>query len=263
MSFLEGIDRPVVAHRGNRAHAPENTIEAFERALTLGPDALEFDVRLSRDGVAMVIHDATVDRTTSGAGAVASLSRQELQSFDAGWSHRSPDGEQRFRETGVTIPTLEATLEALGHVPLIIEVKEERAVAETKRLLARFNLTARVLIGSVHRNVMQHFYGGPYETCASMKDAALLLTRIGWRRTRSRPPFSVLSITPWYEAAVPFPVPVVTLSRIAADLGIPTHVWTINDPVQASRLWRAGISAILSDDIEPIMQARAAAERTR
>ncbi len=256
MSFLASIPRPVIAHRGNRAHAPENTIEAFRRALLLQPDALEFDVRLSRDGVAMVIHDAAVDRTTNGTGAIASLSRAELQQLDAGWNYKSPEGRYAFRGQGVTIPTLEDVLAAVGDVPVIIEVKELRAIAETKRLLSKCRLEERALIGSVHADVMKEFYGGPYATCASMLDAARLLPRaLGLGRGR-RPPFDVLSITPWYQWRVPLPIPVITLSRIAADLGIPTHLWTINSARMATKYWRAGIAAILSDDIVPIQQAR-------
>lgn len=256
MEFLPTITRPVIAHRGNRAHAPENTLEAFRRALLVKPDALEFDVRLSSDGVAMVIHDETVDRTTNGRGAVASLTCAHLQRLDAGWSYRSPRGAAAFRGQGVTIPTLEEVLAAVGTMPVVIEVKEVGAVAETKRLIRAFDLEGRVLVGSVSRDVMAHFYGGPYATCASLMDAARLLSRAITRRRAPAPPFSVLSITPWYPWYVPVPVPVVTLTRIATGLGIPTHVWTINSARQASTLWRVGVSAIVSDDVAPIIEAR-------
>lgn len=256
MRFLPHTPRPVIAHRGNRAHAPENTLPAFERALRVRPDAFEFDVRLSSDGVAMVIHDATVSRTTNGTGAVASMTYAELQRLDAGWSFRSADGEHAFRGQGVTIPTLDDVLSLVGNMPVIIEVKEVRAVAETKRLIEAHGLEERVLVGSVHSDVMAHFYGGPYATCASLMDAARLLPRALTRARDPRPPFDVLSITPWYEWRLPLPVPVLTLTNIATRLGIPTHVWTINDPQEATRLWRAGVTAIVSDDVAPIMRAR-------
>ena len=65
--------RPVVGHRGNSAHAPENTLESFDQAVALGVDALEFDIRLTADGEVVVHHDPTVARTTAGEGAVAAL----------------------------------------------------------------------------------------------------------------------------------------------------------------------------------------------
>ena len=61
--------RPVIAHRGGRARAPENTLEAMQLGIAEGADAIEFDVRLTADGEVVVIHDATVDRTTDGSGA--------------------------------------------------------------------------------------------------------------------------------------------------------------------------------------------------
>src|SRR5690348_17493770 len=76
--------RPVVGHRGNSAHAPENTIESFDQAVALGVDALEFDVRVSRDGIPVVIHDPTLARTVGRRVAVAALSAAELATADAG-----------------------------------------------------------------------------------------------------------------------------------------------------------------------------------
>src|SRR5262245_64980475 len=72
--FSQAAGPAVVAHRGDSAHAPENTIEAFESAIGAGAEVVEFDVRMTADGVAVVMHDADVDRTTDGSGPVRSLS---------------------------------------------------------------------------------------------------------------------------------------------------------------------------------------------
>ena len=255
MKLLDPSARLVVAHRGGRAHAPENTLAAFERAVSLVPDGIEFDVRLAADGVAMVIHDPTVDRTTNGSGPVSSMRCEQLQSLDAGYSFVTPGGALSYRERGVTVPTLESVLVMTSHLPLIIEVKEIAAVAETKRLLARFGLAGNVIVGSVRADVMAAFYGGPYATCAALRDAATLLPAILTRRRTPRPPFDVLSITPRYDG---WPIPVIALARAASRLGIPTHVWTINDARQADRYWRAGITGVLSDDVPMLLQAREA-----
>ena len=82
------LDVPLVfAHRGGSKLRPENTLLSFDHGLSLGADGLEFDVRLSRDGVPMVHHDETLDRTTSGSGPLSSLSADQLQALDAG--HRT------------------------------------------------------------------------------------------------------------------------------------------------------------------------------
>ncbi|MGZ5241412.1 MAG: glycerophosphodiester phosphodiesterase family protein, partial [Caldimonas sp.] len=84
MILLDPQARPVVGHRGNRARAPENTLESFREAVALGADAVEFDLRVSRDGALVVIHDETLERTTDGSGPVALRTVAELKRLDAG-----------------------------------------------------------------------------------------------------------------------------------------------------------------------------------
>lgn len=94
----------VIGHRGLRRHAPENTIAAFEAAAELGVDGVEFDVQLTRDGVPVVLHDETVDRTTDGTGRVDGLTAAELARLDAGsWF------SEGFR--GEPVPTLADVLD--------------------------------------------------------------------------------------------------------------------------------------------------------
>ena len=83
--LLDLSARPVIAHRGASAYAPENTLAAFELAVTQGADALELDVRLSRDGAPVVLHDHTLDRTTNLAGPVRGRTLAELRQADAGF----------------------------------------------------------------------------------------------------------------------------------------------------------------------------------
>jgi len=106
-----------IAHRGASAFAPENTIAAFDEALRLGCPAIEFDVRLAADGVPVVLHDDTIDRTTNGRGRVRDIPSFDLRRFDAGsWMH------PRF--TGTRIPTLEEALRAITPAAApVIELK--------------------------------------------------------------------------------------------------------------------------------------------
>jgi glycerophosphoryl diester phosphodiesterase len=116
-----------IAHRGASAYAPENTMAAFQKAIELGFDYIEFDVRLSKDGELVVIHDADVTRTTNGIGLVNDLTTEELKRLDAGsWFNPSFKGE--------TIPLLSEVLNELGgKIGLLIELKsaeENRAMSE-------------------------------------------------------------------------------------------------------------------------------------
>ncbi|NNL64689.1 MAG: glycerophosphodiester phosphodiesterase, partial [Myxococcales bacterium] len=113
----------VVAHRGGMAEGPENTIEAFRRALASGADVIEMDVRASADGELVVIHDASVDRTTDGSGRVDAMPLSALRSLDAAYRF-SPDGAATpLRGRGVRIPTLAEVLEALPSARVLAEMK--------------------------------------------------------------------------------------------------------------------------------------------
>ena len=96
----------IIAHRGGPTDAPENTLAAFQNAITLGVDWLEFDVQMTKDGSLVVIHDETVDRTTNGAGAVRDLTLKEIRSLDAGQGQKIPTFEevlQLAKTSGVKI----------------------------------------------------------------------------------------------------------------------------------------------------------------
>jgi glycerophosphoryl diester phosphodiesterase len=159
--FLNG------AHRGASAYAPENTLPAFELALTQGAAILEIDVRLTRDEEAVVIHDARVDRTTNGRGEVRQMTLAEIQALDAGsWL-----GEG-WR--GARIPTLRQVLEQFaGRVLIDIDLKggtevrrltaspaSERVVVEdaaVSTLLARKTVEVAARIGALDRVVLSGF----------------------------------------------------------------------------------------------------------
>lgn len=119
----------IVCHRGACLVAPENTFASLEKAIALGADVVEFDVRPSRDGILYVIHDATVDRTTDGSGRVADLLSSELDALDAGsWFAPEFAGQQ--------IPRLDAFLDACkGRIKTYVEIKEGDP-AEIRDMLA-------------------------------------------------------------------------------------------------------------------------------
>ncbi len=138
-----------VGHRGASAYAPENTVAAFEEALRLGAKAVEFDLRLTSDGVPVVLHDETVDRTTSGKGPVAKLSRFELLRLDAGsWMHA--------RFAGTRIPTLDEALLAIGpRARPVIELKVDVPAPVLLAALRKFDLEEEVLVISFEERWLQ------------------------------------------------------------------------------------------------------------
>lgn len=236
--FLDPHARLLVGHRGNSAHAPENTMESLRQAVELGVDAVEFDVRLSRDGVPMLMHDAVLDRTTNRSGPVSQYTVAELREVDAG---------ARFggRYAGAAVPTLEEVLATFRETPAIIEIKEPGAVDAVEAMIRRLQAAERVLIGSVNEAVMRRVYRTGLPSCAAVSDAAMVLPLALMGGTPSRGSYQVLSLTPRYHG---MPVPVTLMAAAARRAGIPTHVWTVNDPSDAVRYWDAGVNAVLSDD---------------
>lgn len=111
--MLQHFPTPIIlAHRGDLAHAPENTIPSFSQAIQKGADGVELDAKLTADGHVIVIHDSTVDRTTNGKGKVASFTLDEIRKLDAGsWF------DSMFANTKV--PLLEEVFETIGKDKLI------------------------------------------------------------------------------------------------------------------------------------------------
>src|SRR5678815_944901 len=108
-SAFFGVTPQVFAHRGGCELGPENTIAAFDIGMSTGADGLELDVHLSVDGVVVVHHDKTLDRTTNGSGPIAARTADELARVDAGYWYKR-GGEYPFRGRGIGVPTLREVL---------------------------------------------------------------------------------------------------------------------------------------------------------
>lgn len=132
----------VIGHRGCAGLEPENTIRAFRRASEIGCAAVELDIRLSKEGHVMVIHDETVDRTTDGSGGVADLTAAEFARLDAGG--------------GDPVPRLAEVFETLGDTGLLfqIELKGRDTEEPVAELVRQFGMVGRVRFTSFfHRRV--------------------------------------------------------------------------------------------------------------
>lgn len=134
----------VIAHRGFSGRYPENTLRSFQEALNLPVDAIELDVRRTKDGVLIVIHDETVDRTTDGKGRVRDMTWSEIQKLDAGfWKGSKFAGER--------IPKLKEALELInGQKVVFLEIKEPDTTEQIVETLRQIDALSWVKIGSFH-----------------------------------------------------------------------------------------------------------------
>jgi glycerophosphoryl diester phosphodiesterase len=235
--LLDTSARPLIAHRGDRAHAPENTLLAFQRAIAAGADAIELDVRVTRDRQVVVIHDETVDRTTNGTGAVATMPLDQLRELDAGRGER--------------IPLLAEVLEQFRATPLIIELKVVEAARPALELVATHHARDRVIFGSFLHAALEAARSAGAFTTASQRELARLLPAAAMRGAPRAVPFQAIAMPPSYYG-VPLPI-----GGYARATNVPVHVWTVNDPNVAQRLRRAGVCGIITDDPAALLRANA------
>ncbi len=230
---------------------------AFEGAAELGIDVLELDVHQASDGVFMVIHDDTVDRTTDGRGRVSELSSLEIAELDAGYNWTTtgtrsdpPDGaEFPYRGQGISVPTLASVLEAFPENLVNIELKQDDAQAgrDLCGLLVEQEARGRVLVVSNYSASIRGFREACPEvaTGASRQEVITfyLLARTGLHRLYT-PPFDALQI-PVAQGNITVVTPGVLAA--ARDRGVQVHVWTINEQAEMERLFGMGVAGIITD----------------
>jgi len=244
------------AHRGDSARAPENTLDAFRRAVEAGAGGLELDVHLTRDGHAVVIHDATLDRTTSGSGPVAGATLEEIRGLDAGHGF-SPDGGRTYpyRGLGLGVPTLAEVLEKFPGVAVNIDIKEiqrgeKEAVLE---VLREAGAEGRALVVSQHHAVVRRvrgLSGGSLPTGASRWEIAVFYLLSALRiEGLLRPDYDALQVPVYYGRLA-----LVTRRFVEAAhaRGVRVDAWTVNDPAEMRRLLDLGVDVIMTDHPETL-----------
>jgi len=247
--MLESFARPVIfAHRGASAHAPENTMAAFELALAQQADAIELDVKLSADGYVIVHHDATVDRTTNGKGPVKDLTLSELRKLDAGSFF-----SEAFK--GQTIPTLEEVFEAVGMRTFInveltnYNTPRDHLVETVCMLVKKHQMQKHVIFSSFFASNLskaRHF----------LPDVPRgLLALGGWLGSWAR---SFGFVFGKYQALHPYlsdstQQQVLRVHRLNRRI----HVWTVNKQEDMRRLFQWGVDGIFTDDPQLAVQVRA------
>jgi glycerophosphoryl diester phosphodiesterase len=249
----------LIAHRGGAGLAPENTMAAFEAAVDLwGADMLEMDVHRSADGRIVVIHDPTVDRTSSGSGAVADLSWDEIREFDAGHHFVDPAGEHSFRGTGVRFSLFEEVLERFPRTRINVEAKARGATGALVELIRRHGATHRVLGAATEEEArgIHHGYEGPSSASRRQLRTAHTLLRLGLGRFHVPDTDALQLPDVWQGRRIVTP----SLVAWAHERNLPLHVWTIDEEEDMHRLLTWGVDGIQTD--RPDRLARILHERT-
>jgi glycerophosphoryl diester phosphodiesterase len=241
----------VIGHRGCAAVLPENTLPAFAHALTLGVDAIECDVRVTRDGVAVVHHDPTTARTCDASLDISASRISELRALNA--AARFGHGCGSIAET--PIPLLDEFLEMTGTLPIIIECKTDASAPVVVQALRRHDAVRRTIIGSFDHQAVSAARVGQVASGASRREMFAMFARAKLGLLPRSAAFRAMCIP---QRAYGLTLPVPDLAAWGRTLAAPisVHVWTVNSVDEARALWRAGVSGVLTDDPGSLIGAR-------
>jgi glycerophosphoryl diester phosphodiesterase len=233
--YLAGPHPRAYAHRGwhvDELAGLENTMAAFRRAVEEGFSYLELDVHATADGVAVVHHDRTLDRTTDGHGPVAATRAVDLARVRV-----------RGREP---VPLLADVLAALPATRVTVELKSATAVGPVLEVLARLDAWDRVCVGGYHEAWLRaaRRLGGSRLFTSMAKASVVGLRLRAWGRP-GPPVRGELAQLPDRFAGIP--VVDADVLRIAHDLGREVHVWTVDDPARMAALLDLGADGLLTD----------------
>ena len=245
--FLNQSGPIASAHRGGAGEAPENTLAAFEIAVTLGYRFLETDAHVTRDGVLVAFHDDRLDRVTDRTGAIAELGIVDVEAADAGYTF-SPDGGSSFpfRGRDIRVPRLEELLMRWPDARINIDPKADRCVEPLVALLDRLGAWERVCIGSFSDRRLRRIRAlSRGRACTSMGPRSVAFARLA--ATSGMMPRLSADCVQVPIRRGPFPIVTERFVRAAHRAGLPVHVWTINDEAAMDHLLDLGVDGIMSD----------------
>lgn len=245
------------AHRGGAKLAPENTIPAFDSGIAHGADGFELDVHLSADGIPVVIHDPTLDRTTDQAGPVRARTMDDLARVDAGYACER-DGTHPFRGQGIGVPTLETVLRRYPSARVIIEMKGGQAelAVEVARVVKRCDAIDRICVGSFNQTAIDALRSASPDiaTGASQEEARWTLHRswVRWPWIGERP-YVAFQVPEWVGR-----MRVVSrrFIRQVHQEGQVVQVWVVDKPEDAARLFDWGVDGLITDRPDVTVPAR-------
>ena len=235
--FLEQDGPLAIAHRGGALDGRENAMAAFARAVELGYRYLETDVQVTADEVLVAFHDDRLDRVTDRTGEIGSLTWREVRAARIGGTD--------------PIPVFADVLASWPNVRVNVDPKSDRAVGPLVRTIRAAGALDRVCIGSFSDRRLRRARAalGP-RLCTSMGPGEVLRLRLaawGLLPRSAVPSGPACAQIPVRRRFVPLAEQ--RLLSCAHELGLPVHVWTVNDPGQMHDLLELGVDGIVSDDI--------------
>jgi glycerophosphoryl diester phosphodiesterase len=251
----------IIGHRGAAAVAPENTLVSFEHALLDGADGIEFDVRLARDGVPVVIHDPTLRRTALTQGRIASFSSTELSEMDAGtWFNLRFPSRAHPLYTQARIPTLAAVFDALQKSDCLLYVEMKCGMSDRAALSAGVASLIRAQDIS-HRVVVESFDLAAIAEIKrldpKLRTAALFDRKLSRPIPSARKMIEQAILCGAEEISLHYSLATPRTVEEARRRGLETVIWTADNPAWVKRAITRGIRAIITNNPARLVDARA------
>ena len=240
----------VIAHRGGMGIWPENTLHAFGRAVAAGVEMIEMDVRSTSDGVLVLMHDSTVDRTTDGTGPVTMFNLEELRGLDAGYNWSSDGGITfPFRDQRVMVPTLEEVFTTMPGLHMSVEIKQDHPSisAPLCALIQKHRMTEKVLVSSSTTSVLDKFRRAcPKVSTSGSDDEARVFSILNlvFLGATYQPGFHVMQV-PEVRSGLRVVTPFFV--ETAHERNLQVYVWAINDDEDIQRMINLGVDGIITD----------------
>lgn len=249
--YFESPGPWLVAHRGGSLLAPENTLPAFERAAALGADAIETDVRLTKDGVVVVFHDEETTRLTGSPGTIEGRTLEEVLRLDAAHAFSS-DGGRTFplRGKGFTVPPLAEALRRHPRMRFNVDAKsDDPALAEgLARTVREAGAEGRVCVGSFHDAQAERLGALLPGVCRFLPQEAatchVLAARSGADGGTCPAGYDLADLPHRMDGFVVVDATVVDYFH---GRGVPVHVWTVDDEEEMRALLSIGVDGIVTD----------------
>lgn len=242
----------IIAHRGASAHAPENTFAAFRRAIEAGADGIELDVRLAKDGVAMVFHDSSLKRVAGRKDKLAHYTSTELRTLDVGsWFNRQmPElADPEFRKE--VVPTLAETLEFLkdfqGLIYIELKCKESDAERLSKAVcdvICGLPMLPKIIVKSFKLSVIPHIKAA----CPDVSTAALFAPKIRNILRKDKHLLDLAEEVGVDELSLHFTLATRKLMKKAARRNLRVTIWTADNPRWIRKGLKLGLNAIITND---------------
>ena len=250
----------IIAHRGASKHAPENTFAAFQRAIDAGADGIELDVRLAKDGVAVVFHDSSLKRIAGRNGKIANYTSIELGLIDAGsWFNRFAPKLADPAYKNESVPTLADTLEFLKDFNGLIYVELKCKETDTERLakavgdvICASKLVPQIVVKSFKLSALPHVK----KFCPAVRTAALFAPKIKNILRKDKHLLRLAEEAGADEISLHFTLATRKLMKKAAKRNLRVIIWTADNPRWIRRALKLGLTAIITNDPARLIERR-------